>query len=414
MKTLYLECSMGAAGDMLAAALSELCDRNAFIEKMNTIGLPDTVISAQTVSECGIQGTKMTVLLNCVEEKSFDADKHSHEKNDSEHEHHHNHDHESSHVHKHHLHTSISDIESIINSLDISEKVKKDAAAVYKILAEAESAAHGKPICDIHFHEVGTLDAIADIVGVCLLMEMISPEKIIASPINVGSGHIHCAHGILPVPAPATAFILRDIPMYSCNIKSELCTPTGAALLRYFVDKFEEMHIMKSEKIGYGFGKKKLERLNCIRAFIGEDQTYSDRILELKANIDDMTPEDIGFASEKLFDEGALDVFTIPIYMKKNRPAVLFTVLCHEEQREKMIYNIFKYTTTIGIRQSDCDRFMLERRESVCETEYGELHIKIASGYGIKRSKPEYDDIAKLAEKHGVSPLEIRSSYPQK
>ncbi len=394
MRTLYLECSMGAAGDMLTAALLELCDREKFIHTINSLGLPETVISAQIVSKCGIDGTQMNVRVNGAEEESRDA----HEGEDH-HEHEHGH---------HHEHRSLGDIIKLINGLNVSEKVRADAVAVYKLLAEAESHAHGQPVEEIHFHEVGTLDAVADIVGVCLLMETVSPEKVIVSPVNVGSGHVRCAHGILPVPAPAAAYLLRGIPMYGSGIECELCTPTGAALIRYFADDFGDMPVMRMEKTGYGFGRKELPKLNCVRAFLGESGSDAGKVVELKCNIDDMTPEDIGFAVGKLSAAGALDVFTAPVYMKKNRPAVLLTVICREDMRDSLVKEIFRCTSTIGIRQTVCERFVLERSESVCYTDHGEIHIKNVSGYGVTRSKPEFDDIAAIAEKCGTSLQEIR------
>lgn len=238
MKTLYLECSMGAAGDMLTAALLELCDKQKFLEKINAIGIPKVTEEANSGSKCGICGTQMSVRVDGIAEESHDVHEHTH------------------HHHAHHAHTSMQDIENLIHGFTVSEKVKSDAIAIYKLLAEAESHAHGKPVAEIHFHEVGTLDAVTDIVGVCMLIEEVAPEKIIASPIHVGSSHVHCAHGILPVPAPATAYLLQNIPMYGGTVEGELCTPTGAALLKYFVSEFGNMPVIKTDSIGYGFGKR--------------------------------------------------------------------------------------------------------------------------------------------------------------
>lgn len=300
MKTLYIDCSMGAAGDMLTAALLELLPEEKqaeFIEKMNNLGIPGVSVEKTTVSKCGINGTHVKVLVNGEEEGEFmhhhhhdEEHEHSHEHDHHEHHHHeheeacehhdhsheHHHDGEHSHHHEHehshtHSHHGMHDIEYIVNGhLDIPENVKHDVMAVYNLIAEAESNAHGKPIDEIHFHEVGTMDAVADVTAVCLLIDMIKPEKIVASPVHVGSGTVHCAHGILPVPAPATAFILKGIPIYGGKIKSELCTPTGAALLKHFVSEFGDMPIIKTEKIGYGMGYKDFEQANCVRVFLGE------------------------------------------------------------------------------------------------------------------------------------------------
>ena len=376
MRTLYLECSMGAAGDMLTAALLELVDRDVFLRKIQSLDLPRTRISAETVTKGGIRGTKMNVRVN---------------------------DH-------HHSHSTLNSIESIIDDLDISNKVKTDAKAVYRLIAEAESHVHGRIVEEIHFHEVGALDAVADVVGVCLLMEELAPEQVIASPVHVGSGHISCAHGVFPVPAPATAYLLRDIPIYGGQIDGELCTPTGAALLQYFADGFGNMPVMCTEKIGYGFGEKEFSQLNCVRAFLGRSKGQTEqieKIFELKCNLDDMTPEQIGFAMEMLFEAGALDVFTTPLGMKKNRPAVLLTVLCKPDQREAMLREIFKHTSTLGIRVTACERYVLKRSETVRHTEYGDVRIKTANGYGVSKSKPEYEDIARLAKEHHLSLDEI-------
>ena len=346
MKTLYLECNMGASGDMLTSALMELCDRQKFLDKINSLNLSGVEVSAQKTIKCGITGTQTTVKINNTEEESLDVHTHEHH----------------GHVHSHHSHshTSMKQITELIQGLSVSDKVKSDAIAIYQLIAEAESHAHNRPVEEIHFHEVGMMDAVADIVGVCLLMEEISPEQVIVSPVNVGSGHVHCAHGILPVPAPATVYLLKDIPMYSSSVNGELCTPTGAGILKYFASAFGSMPIMKTQSVGYGFGKKEFPQLNCVRAFVGETENEPEQILELKCNLDDMTPENIGFAMEMLFEAGALDVFTVPIGMKKNRPAVLLVCLCRPEQRELMLHELFKHTSTIGVRETVCNRYYKE------------------------------------------------------
>ncbi len=282
-RTLYLDCSMGAAGDMLTAALLELLDekqQNEFVEKMNKLGIPGVEVQKSTVSKCGINGTHVKVLVNGEEEGELMLHHHHHDEHNHEHEHSHEHSHEHTHEHHHdhehehghtHSHHGMADIEHIVmGHLDIPENVKKDIMAVYGEIAKAESVAHGKPIEEIHFHEVGTMDAVADITAVCLLIDMIKPEKITASPVHVGSGTVRCAHGILPVPAPATAYILRGVPIYGGKIKSELCTPTGAALLKHFVSSFGDMPIISIDKIGYGMGYKDFPQANCVRAFLGE------------------------------------------------------------------------------------------------------------------------------------------------
>ena len=408
MKTLYLECNMGAAGDMLTAALLELTeDRQAFTDRMNAIGLPGVKVEAEPAVKCGITGTHMRVTVNGAEEESLDADSHGHDHHhDHEHEHHHDHDHD--HEHGHHHHASVKDIGEIIDGLDVPEKVKADAKAVYALIAEAESRVHGRPVTEIHFHEVGTMDAVADVVGVCLLMDMIAPEQVIASPVHTGSGHVHCAHGILPVPAPATALILEGIPSYGGQVKGELCTPTGAALLKHFATGFGDRPMMTVSAIGYGMGRKDFERANCVRAFLGESGGRREQVTRLECNLDDMTGEAVGFAMERLFEAGARDVFTQPIGMKKSRPGVLLSVICLPDDADRLAAVMMKHTTTLGIRRQDMSRYALDRAVGTAETPFGPVRVKTASGMGVRRSKAEYDDLAALARQHGVSLDTIR------
>ena len=409
MKLLYIECRMGAAGDMLTAALSELHpDPESFLRQMNALGLDGVHIRREPAVRCGITGTHIAVTVHGHEEESHDVHHHDHH-HDHEHEHHH-HDHE--HHHHHHHHTSLADILQLLSRLNISNRVKSDALSVYTRIAEAESRAHGKPVDEIHFHEVGTMDAVADIVGVCMLMEALSPDRVIVSPIHVGSGQVHCAHGILPVPAPATAHILQGVPTYGGSIEGELCTPTGAALLRHFADEFGAMPVMNVEKIGYGMGKKEFSAANCVRVFLGETLSAPEEIVELRCNLDDMTPEQTAFAMEELLEAGTLDVFTTPIGMKKNRPGVLLTVLCKAEQRSDLLPVLFRHTTTLGIRETVCKRYTLDRSERTVETPHGSVRIKSASGYGVHREKPEYEDLARIARATGRSIAEVLDELP--
>lgn len=384
MRTLYIDCSMGCAGDMLTAALLELHpDKDDFLRRMNAALGGKAVLSASPDSKCGLRGTHVTVLINGDEEG--EATRH------------------------HHEHTSISEILSFIDSVPLEVKVREDAKKVYSLIAEAESRVHGRPIENVHFHEVGSLDALADVLSVCALMHELAPERILASEVNVGSGTVRCAHGILPVPAPATELILRGVPIYSGQIKSELCTPTGAALLKYFVWKFGAMPTMQIENAGCGTGKKDFECANVVRAFIGETTDEGDRIIELACNLDDMTPEELSFAMEELFTLGALDVYFTSIGMKKSRPGVKLTCMCRERQRKQMLECIFKHTTTLGVREYVCKRYELGRSEKAVRTQDGEVRVKISSGYGVVREKAEYEDLAALARKSGKTIAQIRS-----
>ena len=277
MRTLYIDCGMGAAGDMLTAALLEIADsKEEMVKALNGLGIPGVTYVAEDAVKCGIKGTHMAVRYNGAEEDEHMHEhhhEHGHEHHhEHDHEHHHEHDHEHHHEHDHehhHEHHGMHDIEHIVSHINVSDKVKSDVLAVYNLIAEAESDAHGCPVSEIHFHEVGTMDAVADVTAVCYLMDKLGVERIIASPVHVGAGTVKCAHGILPVPAPATAYILRNVPIYGGEIKSELCTPTGAALLKHFVSEFGNMPVMSTERIGYGMGKKDFERANCVRVMLG-------------------------------------------------------------------------------------------------------------------------------------------------
>ena len=428
MKTLYLECSMGAAGDMLTAALLELTDdKQSFVRKMNGIGLPGVRVEAEEAVKCGITGTHMRVTVDGAEEESADAEEHPHEhghdhphdhdhehmhdhEHTHDHDHHHDHDegHEHTHDHGHHHHASAGDIETLIDSLAVSDRVKADAKAVYSLIAEAESKVHGRPVSEVHFHEVGTMDAVADVVGVCLLMEALSPDQVIVSPVHTGSGHIHCAHGILPVPAPATALLLQGIPSYGGQVRGELCTPTGAALLKHFASSFGDRPVMTVSRIGYGMGKKDFERANCVRAFLGESEGQKETVTRLECNLDDMTGEDIGFAMEQLFAAGAFEVYTQPVGMKKSRPGVLLSVICRTDEADRMAAEIMKHTTTLGIRRLDMSRYVLKRNVETVDTACGKIRVKYASGMGVARSKEEYEDLAALAREHNLSLRTVR------
>ena len=336
----------------------------------------------------------------------------------------------------------------MIDGLQASDFVKDNAKAVYQLIAQAESQVHGRTVEQIHFHEVGTLDAVADVAGFCLLVEMLGPEKIAASPVHVGSGHVHCAHGILPVPAPATALLLQGIPIYSGSVRGELCTPTGAALLKHFASVFCPMPPMTVRQIGYGMGKKDFAMANCVRAFLGdeagnagtagwngmaqkkpvqEDQGMEvqgetanngtaqdeEHLVELRCNLDDMSGEDVGFVLELLLQEGALDAYTLAAGMKKSRPGLLLTCLCRTEDAGRMEDLILLHTTTLGVRRIDCRRRKLERRAEEVSTPWGTVRKKISegvttSGAPIHREKAEYEDLARICRETGMSLQELR------
>ena len=395
MKTLYLDCSMGAAGDMLAGALLELVpDPDAAVAELNAFGIPGVMYKRETLSKCGIAATHLSVTVAGNEE--------------FEENHHHHHDHE-----HHHEHRSLAGVLHVIGHLKLEPSVREDVIKVYESLAAAESRAHGKAVGEIHFHEVGALDAIADIAAFCHLLRHIAPDKIIASPVHVGSGTVNCAHGVLPVPAPATAFLLEGVPTCSDGVVvGELCTPTGAALIKNFAASFGPQPLMTVRSIGYGAGRKDFPRANVVRAMVGEsasDESGDGEIFELNFNVDDMTGEELAFASERIFAAGARDVSFAPVVMKKGRPGQRVSVMCSAETRGDVVKAIFAHTSTLGIRETHCRRYTLDRKiETVALPDGSTVRRKVASGYGVRRAKWEADDLAAFARTKGISLAEAK------
>lgn len=373
---------MGAAGDMLAAALTDLFeDKKAVIDELNSLSLPHTVVEYEKGESNSISASHIHIVIDGEEEKP-----------DGE-GHHHNH---------YHHGRSLSDICGIIDKLSAPEKVKADAKEVYKIIAEAEAKAHNKPAGEVHFHELGMIDAVADVTICAYLINKLNPERISCSPINVGSGTVKCAHGIMPVPAPATANILEGVPYYKSEIQSELCTPTGAAVLKYFADEFTDSPSFENVlRVGLGMGTKKFERANIVRAFLSEGESS---VTEYSCNVDDMTGEEIAFAAEQIMNAGALDCFVTPVFMKKGRPAYMLTVLCKNSEAESFRDLIFKHTTTLGIRKYTPSRYTLEREF----IENSGVTIKRSLGYGTVKEKPEFEDIKAIATEKNISLFEAR------
>ncbi len=369
------------------SALWELVDdKSAVLEKINSIGLPFTNISFENSEACGISGTRARVVIDGEEES------------------------ETVHAHHNHIHRKLSDVNIVIDSLNVSDVIKEKAKEVYHIVAEAEGKVHNADVSMVHFHELGMLDAVADIVICCFLIDNLKADKIVVSPINVGNGTVKCAHGILPVPAPATAEILKGIPYYKSGINSELCTPTGAAIIKAYDCEFSEMPLMTVEKVGYGIGRREFEQANCVRVFLGESENNPvDEISELICNIDDMTAEETAFAVEMLFDAGAVDVYTQPAYMKKSRIGTVLTVLCRKEDKSDIIKLIFKYTSTIGIREHICNRYVLDRKTDEINTPFGTVCAKTSAGYGVTKTKYEYEDLRRLARENNMSLRQIRN-----
>ena len=381
MKTLYLECNMGAAGDMLTAALLELvspAQQQEYLKVMNSI--PGVEVRLSRESRCGIQGCHVTVLVHGEEEHSGETAEH----------------------HGHH-HTGMEDIRRIVGGLELPDEVKRRALHIYGLIAAAESHAHGLPVEEVHFHEVGAMDAVVDVTGCCLLLYWLHPERIVVSPIHLGSGTVRCAHGILPVPAPATAYILQGVPCYGGSIQGELCTPTGAAILKSIAHAFGPMPAMSLQAAGIGTGSREFEQANILRAFLGESQAalHSSQVLELSCNIDDMTGEELAFAAEKLMEGGALDVYSRPMQMKKGRPAVMLCCLCRPEDQAKLCGLMLEHTTSWGLRMTMVNRVVLPRSTVETVTPYGRVRVKYTALPRLK-AKTEYEDTAAAARRAGV------------
>ena len=252
------------------------------------------------------------------------------------------------------------------------------------------------------------MDAVADVVGACLLVHMLAPGEILASPVHVGCGQVRCAHGILPVPAPATAYLLQGVPAYGGSVQGELCTPTGAALLRHFVKRFGPMPVMAAQAIGYGMGKKEFAQANCVRAFWGETADRQDEAAQLSCNLDDMTGEDIAFAAEQLLAAGALDVWTQAIGMKKGRPGVMLCCLCRPEDAARLGGVMLRHTTTLGVRKTLCTRQVLERESRVLQAGEDTVRVKTAAVAGAHKAKLEYEDLAAIARRSGETLAQVR------
>lgn len=418
MKILYLDCGMGAAGDMLAGALVSLLskeEQESFIKMINNIGVDGVKVSLSDDAKCGIVGKHFKVEIDGVEEHSHDVHEHEHHhEHEQEHGHHHEHGdgHNDNDNHGHHHHGTDpfpKELETVAEKLDCPNDIQK----VYELLAEAEAKVHGKDVSEIHFHEVGMKDALIDIASVVYLMNKLKVDKVVVSPVNVGFGKVKCAHGILPVPAPATAELVKGIPTYAGRFEGELLTPTGAALLKYYADEFSYQPLMNVIKCGYGTGNKNFESANVVKAVLGEvtDELISENVIELNCNVDDMSAEDMAYATKTLIENGAKDAFVTPVIMKKGRSGMLLTVLCSAVDKERFVSLIFKHTSTIGIRVKENERIILNRHEETVHTKLGDVRVKYSEGYGVKREKPEFEDLRKLAEENNISVAEARKIF---
>ena len=384
MKAIYLDCFSGISGNMLLGAFLQAGTPQKYLEEELEKLLPaaEFKLNVSTVSRNGIQAPYVE-----VETPAGAAEKESASR-------------------------TMAEIRRLLTDSALSDAVKKKAVAIFTCLVEAEGKIHGRPADEVHFHEVGAVDSIVDIVGVALALEYLEIEKVFTSRVNTGSGYVNCAHGRMMVPAPATAELLRRIPFYHNKEERELTTPTGAAVLYALAEYAENLPSeFQTEKIAYGAGTWELDTPNVLRVYVGEYQGQrEERRYLLETNIDDMNPQDYGYVFERLLESGALDVWATPIFMKKNRPAVMLSVLVDEEYRESCADIVLQETTSIGLRVTPVERrYEAMRRTAMVTTPYGEVSCKISAYKGqIVALSAEYEDCRRLAKEQGVALKKVR------
>jgi uncharacterized protein (TIGR00299 family) protein len=430
MRIAYLECFSGISGDMFLGAMVDAgVSPQLLKDTVAALGV-GAKLEISRVLRSGISATKVDVWVDgekdlpreeyWAKQEAGQSHEHGHE-HDAGHEHHHEHQHGHQHPDHEpsaaeakaphaHSHRGLTEIRKIILAANISESAKKTAIAIFEALGAAEAKIHSVPVEQIHFHEVGAVDAIVDIVCAPVGAEALGVDAIVCSPLNVGGGTVKCAHGTFPVPAPATVELLKDAPVYSSGMQMELVTPTGAAIVKTLAQRFSAFPEMKIEKTGYGAGSRDFPgHPNVVRLVIGEaastlsDKTDFEKITVLEANLDDLNPQVFGYVLDRLLEEGALDAFAVPVQMKKNRPGSLLTVLCKPEDAGKLAALIFAETTTLGVRRREEVRQTLARRWESVRTPWGEVRIKIASMNGtVTNYMPEYEDCRKIAAEHHV------------
>jgi len=393
MTVLYYDCFSGISGDMHLGAMIDLgVDPEFLVDQLHKLDLTGYELNISRDERKGISGTKVDVVL--------DGNPHDHHQN-----HHHEHDHHPG----HHHHRNLKDISRIIQNSDLSKTTKDRSIRMFQKLAEAEGKIHNKPVQEVHFHEVGAIDSIVDIVGAAICIEKIAPDMIMSSAVELGGGFVKCEHGTFPVPAPATAEILSDVPVKSGAAPYETTTPTGALILACNADKFGPMQDLRISKTAYGIGNRNMDIPNVLRVHLAEtmenagSSTETRKALMMECNIDDMNPEMYGYVMEVLFGLGADDVFITPIMMKKARPASKLSVLCSPDKVQTMTEALLTHTTSLGLRCYEVDKTMLERDFSKIKTKYGQVTVKTAIYRGKRlKSKPEYEDCIRLAREHKI------------
>lgn len=399
-KILYLECNSGISGDMTVGALLDLgADREALERALASLGVGGYHLHFGRKTVCGLDAYDFDVHL----EEDHDH-VHGH---DHEHPHDHTHDHEDAHSHGHahpHIHRNLHDIYEVIDRLDSNEHVKELARRIFSIVAEAEAKAHGLPVDQVHFHEVGAVDSIVDIIGTAVCVDNLGVEEVLVSPLAEGHGHVRCQHGILPVPVPATANIAaaHGLMLRFTDNEGEMVTPTGAAIAAALSKGSRMPESCRVLKIGMGAGNKEFKQANVLRAMLLESEEQDDRRMWiLETNLDDCTGEALGFVMEALFEAGAADVWHTPVFMKKNRPAYMLSVLCEEQKTERMEELILTHTTTIGIRRYPVERTILEREEKTVSTPAGKAEVKVCTYRGKRFYYPEYESVKRICRETG-------------
>ena len=419
MRIAYLDCFSGISGDMFLGALIDAgVAPRIFEQAVEALGI-GAGLEISRVNRIGISAIKVDVIVNgekdaprstnlAAKQEDTHGDSHSHE-----HDHHHEHErHHDFHEHQHGH--GLVEIREIIRKTSLNESAKRTAISIFEMLGQAEAKIHNVPIEQIHFHEVGAVDALVDVTCAAVGAEALGVDEIICSPLNVGGGTVTCAHGTFPVPAPATVELLKNVPVYSSGLQAELVTPTGAAIVRTLATRFASFPEMKIEKAGYGAGTRDFPaHANVLRITIGEAasklaaNTSQETISVLEANLDDLNPQVFGYVMDRLFEAGALDVFGTPVQMKKNRPGTLLTVLAKAGDADKFAQIIFAETTTLGVRRREEKRQVLARKWQTVPTRFGDVRIKIASLNGTVTSyAPEYEDCRRIAAEHRV-PLKL-------
>jgi len=381
MRTLYFDCFAGASGDMiLGASVGAGVDANALREQLSLLNIEGFSLDFETVDKSGLSATLTRVHT----------------------------------VHEH-KHRNLSDIEKIISNSQLAPGVKQRAIAVFTRLAEAEAHVHNERIERVHFHEVGALDAIVDVVGAAICFELLNIERFVCSPLHVGSGTVDMSHGRFPVPPPAVAELLKGVPYYSTDIKGELVTPTGAAIITTVCSEYGPMPLMKAEQTGYGAGAREYEKFpNALRMIVGETATTrnpEEQLLMIETNIDDASPQIIGHVMDRAFALGARDCYFTPVQMKKNRPGVLLSVLCDRDLKESLMEMLFNETTTLGVRSYEVARRALERRMVTVQTAYGPIDVKVGNLNGrVVNAMPEFDQCREAASRAGVALKEVEEA----